>query len=238
MATTTNYSWTTPDDTALVKDGAAAIRSLGTAIDTTVFNNAGAAIAKTIVDAKGDLIVATAADTVARLASSGTNNDYLVVDTSTATGLKWATPTSGVTFAGCSVSNSADQSIANATYTTLTFNQEVYDTNAFHDTSTNTGRFTVPAGKAGYYEICANVVFGKTSATGDRDFRLTKNGSVLVYAGEVPGSTGAVPTLGFTYIANLAVNDYIEIQASQESGGSLTVFTSAYPAFFFTYLGA
>jgi hypothetical protein len=36
MATTTNYSWTTPDDTALVKDGAAAIRSLGSAVDTTV----------------------------------------------------------------------------------------------------------------------------------------------------------------------------------------------------------
>jgi len=36
MATTTNYSWTTPDDTALVKDGAAAIRSLGSSIDTTV----------------------------------------------------------------------------------------------------------------------------------------------------------------------------------------------------------
>jgi hypothetical protein len=35
MATTTNYSWSTPDDTALVKDGAAAIRSLGTSIDTT-----------------------------------------------------------------------------------------------------------------------------------------------------------------------------------------------------------
>lgn len=35
MATTTNYGWTTPDDTALVKDGAAAIRSLGTSVDTT-----------------------------------------------------------------------------------------------------------------------------------------------------------------------------------------------------------
>lgn len=35
MASTTNYSWSTPDDTALVKDGAAAIRSLGTSIDTT-----------------------------------------------------------------------------------------------------------------------------------------------------------------------------------------------------------
>jgi len=38
MATTTNYGWTTPDDTALVKDGAAAIRSLGTSIDTTTKN--------------------------------------------------------------------------------------------------------------------------------------------------------------------------------------------------------
>jgi hypothetical protein len=92
MATTTNYSWTTPDDTALVKDGAAAIRSLGTAIDSTVFTNAGNAIAKTIVDAKGDIIVGTAADTVARLASSATNGDLLTVDTSTASGLKWSTP--------------------------------------------------------------------------------------------------------------------------------------------------
>jgi hypothetical protein len=35
MATTTNYSWVTPDDTSLVKDGAAAIRTLGSSIDTT-----------------------------------------------------------------------------------------------------------------------------------------------------------------------------------------------------------
>jgi hypothetical protein len=94
MATTTNYSWTTPDDTALVKDGAAAIRSLGTAIDTTVFNNASAAIAKTIVDAKGDIIAATAADTVARLAV-GANGTVLMADSSTATGLKWETAGGG-----------------------------------------------------------------------------------------------------------------------------------------------
>lgn len=95
MATTTNYSWTTPDDTALVKDGASAIRSLGTAIDSTVFNNASAAIAKTIVDAKGDIIAATAADTVARLAV-GANNTVLTADSTTATGLKWAAPGGGL----------------------------------------------------------------------------------------------------------------------------------------------
>jgi hypothetical protein len=34
MANTTNFGWETPDDTDLVKDGAAAIRTLGQAIDT------------------------------------------------------------------------------------------------------------------------------------------------------------------------------------------------------------
>jgi hypothetical protein len=36
MATTTNYGWTTPDNTALLKDGASAIRTLGSSVDTTV----------------------------------------------------------------------------------------------------------------------------------------------------------------------------------------------------------
>ena len=36
MATTTNFGWTTPNDTDLVKDGAAAIRTLGQSIDTSM----------------------------------------------------------------------------------------------------------------------------------------------------------------------------------------------------------
>jgi hypothetical protein len=35
MATTTNFGWETPDDTDLVKDGAAAMRTLGNSIDTS-----------------------------------------------------------------------------------------------------------------------------------------------------------------------------------------------------------
>lgn len=41
MATTTNYSWTTPDNTAYVKDGASAIRTLGSSVDSTLFTALG-----------------------------------------------------------------------------------------------------------------------------------------------------------------------------------------------------
>ena len=52
------------------------------------------AIQNTIVDAKGDLIGATAADTPARLAV-GTNGQVLTADSTAATGLAWATSASG-----------------------------------------------------------------------------------------------------------------------------------------------
>jgi hypothetical protein len=85
MATSPIYNWPEPDNTDLVKNGALAMRTLGDAIDTTMATM----VPKTIVDAKGDIIAATAADTVARLAV-GTNGQTLVADSSTATGLKWA----------------------------------------------------------------------------------------------------------------------------------------------------
>jgi hypothetical protein len=136
MANTTNYNWETPDDTDLVKDGAAAIRTLGSSIDTTtkalnpsttlgdieyrsatantntrlgigttgqVLTVAGGvptwatsddanAIQNAIVDAKGDIVAASAADTPARLAV-GTDNQRLVAASGEATGLKYVSDT-------------------------------------------------------------------------------------------------------------------------------------------------
>jgi hypothetical protein len=114
MATTTNFGWSTPDDSANVKDGAAAIRSLGTAVDTTVATM----VPKTLVDAKGDLIAATAADTVARLAV-GANGTVLTAASGQATGLEWAAlPSSNPTTADAAVATS--ESTDSNTYTNLT----------------------------------------------------------------------------------------------------------------------
>jgi hypothetical protein len=53
MANTTNFNWSTPDDTALVKDGAAAIRTLGSSIDTSMGDLKGGTTAQVLSKASG-----------------------------------------------------------------------------------------------------------------------------------------------------------------------------------------
>lgn len=66
MASTTSFNWETPDDTDLVKDGAAAIRTLGNSIDTSMT----------------DLLGGTTGQVLAK--ASNTNMDF-----------SWTTPSSG-----------------------------------------------------------------------------------------------------------------------------------------------
>ena len=115
MSTTTpSFGWPVPTSGDLVKNGATAIEALGDAIDSSMTDLKGGttgqvlsktsntdmdftwvaaadtnAIQNTIVDAKGDLIAASAADTPARLAV-GANGTSLVADSTTATGLAYA----------------------------------------------------------------------------------------------------------------------------------------------------
>ena len=75
--------------------GGATVRHVLTSDDLTFFNagvlTADAAIPKSTVTTKGDILAATASATVTRLAV-GANNTILTADSTTATGIKWATP--------------------------------------------------------------------------------------------------------------------------------------------------
>ena len=264
MPTTSNFGWTTPADTDLVKDGAAAIRTLGNGIDTSLVDlkggttgqvlsknsntdldytwvtpnvgditevQAGTGISvasgtgpipvvtnsmATEITAKGDLIVGTGSGTFDNL-PVGTNGHTLVADSSTSTGLAWAAPTAA-SFVGCSVYNSNFQSIPNTTFTSLNFDSENFDTDGFHSTTTNTSRITIPSGKGGKYLITFFGRWASTNTTGDRQFALAKNGTIVHY---FQYALGTVLYNGTSIIYSLAANDYIQIQAYQTTGGSL-----------------
>jgi hypothetical protein len=268
MANTTNFGWETPDDTDLVKDGAAAIRTLGSAIDASLADleggttgqilsktsntdmdftwitndvgditavSAGTGISgggtsgdititnsmATAIDAKGDLVVGTGADTFSRLAV-GTDTYVLTADSAEATGLKWAAASGGATFVGCQLEKiTSAQSIPNGSATAVSFNSEVYDTDGFHDNSTNNSRITIPTGKGGKYLFVAQLSFA-ANGTGSRITKLFKNGSLLQLL-NVSTNAGAADfavnaASGF---ATASAGDYFEIYAEQYSGGNL-----------------
>lgn len=189
---------------------------------TWVTQSANNAISANIVDAKGDIIAATADNTVARVAV-GTNGQVLTADSTATAGIKWAAAASGTpTFVGCSLSKSASQSISNATFTAITFDVEQFDTDAFHSTSSNTSRITIPSGKAGKYQINGGIQYANTTG-GIRYAAIYKNNAEYWRnATAAPSNDGRINT-PINIIMDLAVGDYIEIYAYQSSGGALNV---------------
>ncbi len=192
-------------------------------------------IQPTIVDAKGDLIAATAADTVSRLAV-GANNTVLTADSSTATGLKWAAP-AAPTFVGVSAYKSTNQSVNNVTDTAITWNAEDFDTDGFHDNSTNNTRFTIPSGKGGYYLL--NCLIAGEVATINRFLAaIKKNGTTSVLQFEVSSTSSESGPTG-SGIVNLSAGDYIEVIVYHNRGSANSISgATAYSKFSMQYLGA
>ena len=84
MATTTNYSWTTPDNTAYVKDGASAIRTLGSSVDTTLFGITGGKNVG-LVHINSTAISAATQISVNSVFTSGWRNYLVIIDAREAT---------------------------------------------------------------------------------------------------------------------------------------------------------
>jgi hypothetical protein len=205
----------------------------GTSGTVTVTNSMATAI-----DAKGDLIVGTGADTFSKL-SAGTNGYLLTADSAEATGLKWAAAASGSTFVGCSLyDTNLTQSIANSTNVALTWNSEYFDTDGYHNNSTNTSRITIPSGKGGKY-LLTGATHYSTGSTGYRAIKFKKNGGDFFDINY--GAAGAYTGLPITAIVELSVGDYVELITVQNSGGSLDAYKYTAPSygwFAAQYLGA
>jgi hypothetical protein len=177
----------------------------------------------TAIDAEGDLIIGDAADAFQRLAI-GSNTHVLTVDTSVDGKIKWAAPSSGsAAFVGCiGTRTSGTQSITAATITAITMPSEEIDTDAFHDTSTNTSRFTIPSGKGGKYFI--NVIAGFNQSVGTYgELYIRLNGSTYTSNG-FPTSgnytntfSGANDIQGNVTMV-LSAADYVEVAIRTQAG--------------------
>ena len=164
----------------------------------------------------------------------------IVADSATATGLKWAAPSSP-TFVGCKVTSATNQSIANATAVYINFASETFDTDGFHSNVTNNTRITIPTGKSGYYEIYGVAVFA--DATNGRQMWFLKNGATPQLAKMIfPAPSGYDIGPYLATVEYLTAGDYIEMGVYQVSGGALNVVgttgVAAGSQFGVTYLGA
>jgi hypothetical protein len=139
------------------------------------------------------------------------------------------------------VTATATQSLTNNTATKITFNTasstpttDSYDPQAWFDNAND--RITI--GQAGFYTISANVGFA-TNATGRRLVQIYVNGSDRGGV-QVAALSGATTILSASTNVYLAVNDYVEVFALQQSGGALnTVFlTGVYPSLSVGRIGA
>lgn len=181
----------------------------------------------TKIDAKGDLVIGTGADTYDRLAV-GTNNFVLTADSAESTGVKWAA-VSAPTFSGCSVKSSTDQTISTATDTVVNWDQEDFDTDSYHSNVTNNGRITIPSGKAGKYQL-NGIMRYDANTSGLRSMRFRKNGTIVKQTVTVPNASN--PSFGMSMIIDLAVGDYVEMSVFQNSGSNQTFLSSDTQAHF------
>jgi len=113
----------------------------------------------------------------------------------------------------------SNQSIANNVTTKITINTEFFDTASAYDNATNY-RFTPLV--AGYYQIIGVVADVSGGIVGGLRAHLYKNGSVYTYSNIPMTSTGVISYCTTIMYLN-GSTDYVELYASQNSGGSLNI---------------
>lgn len=223
-----DFVWITNDqgDITAVTAGTG-ITGGGTSGAVTITNSMATAI-----DAKGDLIAGTGADAFSRIAA-GNNGETLIADSSASTGLKWA---KSPNFVGCSVYASAGQTITSNTWTAINFGFEDFDTNTFHDNSTNNSRLTIPTGLGGKYLITYTQRWDPSGA-GGRIANIYVNGTSYTTQAMNASSTYASNTK--SVIFELAAGQYIQLYAYQDSGSNLVFYgRNEEQPFQIQYLGA
>ncbi len=167
---------------------------------------------------RGDVIIRNASNVTARLAIGSTGK----VLQSDGTDISWQTP--APVAVGARVKRTTTQTITTATTTNIGFTAEDWDSDAFHDNSTNNSRLTVPTGKAGTYLITATVEWDVGGGnTGFRQINVNLNGATNIAMVNQGGTASEYTRQHISTIYRLIAGDYVELQGYHTRGSNLDV---------------
>lgn len=131
----------------------------------------------------------------------------------------------GTSFSGARVYRSTNQTgLVTATVTEVEWNAETFDTDNYHDNTTNNTRLTVPAD--GKYLVTATLMY-TANATGQRQARIHVNGSEVATNAYPTHQATYTPGVNISSVLDLSANDYVEIAGYQDSGGNLDLITNS-----------
>ncbi len=123
---------------------------------------------------------------------------------------------------GARVYSDTNREVNTAVWTSLSMNQERWDTDAFHDTVTNNTRLTIPSNLAGKYLISAHIMF-ETNSSGMRLYRIIKNASIVLSRSSLRLDTNVGGAQSLTTVDDMSDGDYVEILVRQDNGVGLSV---------------
>lgn len=177
--------------------------------------------APAIFTTKGDIAVASDIETAIRL-PIGNDNYYLRVNTAETAGVGWSS------FEKAKMTRASNQSIANATTTTILWNSETFDNGGLANPAN--GRMTAPS--PGIFELRSKLVIlrgAQTLAAGEQMWlTLYKNGGALIhldwYTAEVTRDSWLYMTLEGQFIDRaLNAGDYYTVTLTHYIGGAVDV---------------
>ena len=138
---------------------------------------------------------------------------------------QWVAVSSGApTFSGARVYRTANQSISSGSEVVVTFPSgsatEDFDTDSYHDMSTNTGRLTAPYDA--YYLMSCSAEFG--TGTGFREAKIRLNGTTVIASERVERASGGSSTsMGTSTPYFLEAGDYVELLVRHDHTSSLNI---------------
>lgn len=126
-------------------------------------------------------------------------------------------------FSGCVLTKSATQAITTATETAVSFDGEVFDTDNYHDNTTNNTRLTAPA--TGYYMVGGSVELDGLADAKNAIVRIRKQGTNANGDGRARGHTAFTDplSLAFSRIVYLESGQYVELTVEHNRGSNSNV---------------